>query len=326
LSGFVVTAEQRELVDTIVRPLDALFPISRLHTGHGSEREKWRQIAELGWLAACLPESAGGVGLTAVEETLMFERFGCNLLAPAVFATAAAAALAADAGDEALAQAFADGSKTAALGITVAGSSGGALVDPGNAQFALSLDADTAKLIPLSTQSDPLCDASLWSLPLASASFDNPSHRCGDPMITSLIRLLLAAQLAGIAKATLAMAVEYAGTREQFGQRIGSFQAIKHHCADMAMHALAATDLLSFAAIAVSQRREDAHFQVLTALSVALRAAHHNAHLNVQIHGGMGFSDECDAHLFVKRALLLGQAAGGLSMIRGLTSNAAAPA
>jgi alkylation response protein AidB-like acyl-CoA dehydrogenase len=326
MSALLVTAEQRELVDNFVRPLGALFPLSRLHEDACQDRDKWGQIVDLGWLAVSLPESAGGVGLTAVEETLMFERFGRNLLAPAVFATVAAAALAAAAGDDALARAFAAGSKTVALGFA-AGGAGGAIIDPGNAQFALVLDADTAQLFALdSTRLDPLCDAGLWSLPLKSAPFANPSHQCDDPIVIGLIRLLLAAQLAGITQATLTMAVNYAGIRQQFGRPIGSFQAVKHHCADMAMHALAAADLLSFAAVAVAQQREDAHFQVLTALNIALRAAHHNAHLNVQIHGGMGFSDECDAHLFVKRAHLLAQAAGGITTIRRLTSNAAAPA
>ena len=327
MSGLLVTAEQRELVDSFVRPLDTLLPLSRLHGSHALEQQLWGQIADLGWLGVSLPESAGGVGLTAVEDALMFERFGRFLLAPTVFATVAAAALAASAGDDALAKAFATGSYTAALGLAATGAATGALVDPGNAQFALLLEADVVKLIPIeSSRLGPLCDAELWSLPLESALFTSPRHQSADPMTTGLIRLLLAAQLAGIAKATLTMAVEYAGVRQQFGQRIGSFQAVKHHCANMAMQALAATDLVCFAAVAVANRREDTRFQVLTALNVALRAAHHNAHLNVQIHGGIGFSDECDAHLFVKRAQLLAQAAGGLGMIRLQTSNAAAPA
>lgn len=326
MSAPFVTAEQRELVDSFVRPLDALFPLSRLHASPVREREKWGQIAELGWLGVSLPESAGGVGLTAVEDALMFERLGRNLLTPAVFATVAAASLAAATGDDALAQAFATGSRTAVLGFAASGATEGALVDPGDAQFALLLDGEAAKLFPIvSTRLGPLCDAVLWSLPLDNARFANPSHQTTDPLITGQMRLLLAAQLAGIAKATLTMAVGYAGTRLQFGQPIGSFQAIKHHCANMAMQAQAAADLLCFAAVAVTGRRDDACFQVLTALNVAIRAAHHNAHLNVQIHGGMGFSDECDAHLYVKRARLLAQAGGGLGLVRQLALRAAAP-
>jgi alkylation response protein AidB-like acyl-CoA dehydrogenase len=328
MSEVLVTREQRELVDALVRPLDALFPLSRLHESGDREREQWRQIAELGWLGVSLPESAGGAGLTAVEDALMFEHFGRKLMGPGVFATVAAAAVAAGTGDGTLAHAFATGSKTAALGLVARGAAEGALVDPKDAQFALVLDVEAARLFPVaSIRSGQWCaTGALWSLPMEGAQFADPTHGTSDLKVTGLARLLLAAQLTGIAQAALTMAVDYAGIRRQFGQPIGSFQAIKHHCANMSMQALAATDLLSFAAVALAQGREDAGFQILSAQNVAVRAARHNANLNVQIHGGMGFSDEGNAHLFVKRAELLVQGAGGMAAVRSMTSKAAAPA
>jgi alkylation response protein AidB-like acyl-CoA dehydrogenase len=118
--------------------------------------------------------------------------------------------------------------------------------------------------------------------------------------------------LVGIAEATRDMATAYAKTREQFGKPIGVNQAIKHRCADMAVAADAAVNQLLFAALSVQEERPDADFQVAAARVVADQAALTNARHNVQVHGGMGFTAECDAHLYVKRAHLLGRTFGGL--------------
>jgi alkylation response protein AidB-like acyl-CoA dehydrogenase len=108
------------------------------------------------------------------------------------------------------------------------------------------------------------------------------------------------------------MGVAYASTREQFGRPIGSFQAVKHHCANMALAARCAKDQTTFAAVAIDQGRDDAAFQVESAVFVAGSAALKNAGNNIQIHGGLGFSDEADPHLLIKRAQLLLAVAGGL--------------
>ena len=126
------------------------------------------------------------------------------------------------------------------------------------------------------------------------------------------LRLIDAAALAGMAAAALDMAVGYAGIREQFGRPIGTFQAVKHHCANMAIAARCARDQTTFAAVALDEGREDAALQVECALSVAGTAALDNAGKNIQIHGGIGFSDEADPHLFLKRARLQLAIAGGL--------------
>jgi alkylation response protein AidB-like acyl-CoA dehydrogenase len=133
-----------------------------------------------------------------------------------------------------------------------------------------------------------------------------------DPHQLLRLRLIDAAALAGIAQAALDMAVAYAGVRSQFGRPIGSFQAVKHHCANMAIAARCARDQTSFAAVAVDEGRVDAVLQVECALFVAGTAALEAAGKNIQIHGGMGFSDEADPHLLLKRAQLLLAVAGGL--------------
>ena len=155
------------------------------------------------------------------------------------------------------------------------------------------------------------------SMPGFGGTADLPAQSCSMAGYADWVADLLDALASGqIAAATLDMAVNYAQIRQQFGAPIGSFQAIKHYCTDMAMHVQAAKDSVSFAAVAMAQGRSDARFQAASALVVALRAAFFNTGKNIQIHGGMGFSAECDAHLYLKRAHVLETLAGGLKSAR----------
>jgi alkylation response protein AidB-like acyl-CoA dehydrogenase len=115
----------------------------------------------------------------------------------------------------------------------------------------------------------------------------------------------------GIADAVRDMSIEYAKQRVQFGKPIGTFQAVKHRCADMAMRSHAATAQTLFAAFHVESRAEDATFQAAAAVLVANKAASSNAADNVQNHGAIGFTVEHDAGLFARRAHMLEHALGG---------------
>jgi alkylation response protein AidB-like acyl-CoA dehydrogenase len=97
----------------------------------------------------------------------------------------------------------------------------------------------------------------------------------------------------------------------QFGKPIGTFQAVKHRCADMAMRSHAATAQTMFAAFHVERRAGDAAFQAAAAVLVANKAANLNAADNVQNHGAIGFTVEHDAGLFARRAHMLEYAIGG---------------
>jgi len=120
-------------------------------------------------------------------------------------------------------------------------------------------------------------------------------------------QLLVSAYAVGLAEATRNMAVEYAKARQQFGKPIGSFQAIKHLCADMAIRAEAAACQVIFAALVLAEGRAGADFHSVAAKLVAVEAALQNASQNIQVHGAIGFTAEADAHLFIKRAHVLEQ-------------------
>jgi alkylation response protein AidB-like acyl-CoA dehydrogenase len=161
-------------------------------------------------------------------------------------------------------------------------------------------------------QSSRVIDERLWAIRLVETETLDESLARAGPAEALRLRLIDAAALVGLAQAALDMAVEYAGVREQFGRPIGSFQAVKHHCANMALAARCACDQVSFAAIALDDGRDDAPLQVESAFFVAGSAAIENCGKNIQVHGGIGFSEEAAPHRLLKRARVLVQIAGGL--------------
>jgi alkylation response protein AidB-like acyl-CoA dehydrogenase len=133
-----------------------------------------------------------------------------------------------------------------------------------------------------------------------------PTTVHGDPgSVRRCATVLAAAEAAGVAERALEMSVAYAKVREQFGRPIGAFQAIKHRCADMAVRAEVARSAVTYAAVAVEEGRDDAPLAVHIAKSLATDAAIANATDNIQNHGGIGYTWEADAHLYLKRARLL---------------------
>lgn len=291
-------AEQLALAGTIEESLDSLVPVARLHSSHEESADAWTRLRDLGVFGITVDEAQGGSGLGAVEEALIVMGLGRRLVSPAVLATigAGSALVATGNADKNVAAAYRRGQRTV-------------IVEESQASLILVRDGDSATLYNRGPAQSRSTDRRLWLAGLSE--IDTPR----EPIATldvSRQRLIDAAALAGIAAATLDMAVAYAGIREQFGRPIGTFQAIKHHCANMAMAARCARDQTSFAAVALDDERDDAALQVECALLMAGQAALDNAGKNIQIHGGIGFSDEADPHLFLKRAQLQLAIAGGL--------------
>jgi alkylation response protein AidB-like acyl-CoA dehydrogenase len=299
------TADQRSLIDdAFSRPLDEMLPLERLHRADAAE--PWQQLAELGIFGIAAPAEAGGVGLTAVEEALLGIELGRRLAGPQVIATLAAGGIT-DGDVQA-------GIVSGATRVAAATLEGGTvhLFDAEGAAFVLLRRRGDAVLVPADALSGrtPVEDDH-WTVRIEAATL---SQEPGDWLrgVSLLrVRLLEAAALCGIAARASEIAVEYAGFRQQFGRPIGAFQAVKHHCANMAMAARAATDQVTFAAVALDQGRPDGAYQVEAALLLAIDAALGNSRLDIQVHGGIGFSAEADPHLFLKRAHVLSELAGG---------------
>lgn len=321
---FLPNDEQQQIIDSVRGYFAAEFPLERLRPKAADDggRSRWPAIGALGFFGLGLAEAEGGVGYTLAEEALLFREAGRFLLTPALLAQVLAAQLAARAGLDP--SRLLSGTERAALMAGVGTTQIGArvsgefqLFDAAQAQWLVAWNADGAALIaadalPAARAVGSIDDA----VPLARVCLDAlPAAATVDAAQESFARratLLLAAQLVGIAEATRDMAAEYSKLRQQFGQPIGAFQAIKHQCADMAVRCEAAWFQTVFAALTLRDGRADAGAQAAASLLIAAPAAHNNAAANVQVHGGLGYTAECDAHHYVKRARILERLAGGL--------------
>jgi alkylation response protein AidB-like acyl-CoA dehydrogenase len=137
---------------------------------------------------------------------------------------------------------------------------------------------------------------------------------------------LLAAEAVGGASDCVDAAVAYAKVRQQFGRTIATFQAVKHHCANMLVAAESALAAVWDASRAASEDEEQFRLIAAVAAALAFPAYTRNAELNIQVHGGIGFTWEHDAHLHLRRALVLAALFGGDAPARDVFERTAAGA
>ena len=143
-------------------------------------------------------------------------------------------------------------------------------------------------------------------------------------------RTLLAAEAVGGAADCVDAAVDYAKVRQQFGRTIATFQAVKHHCANMLVAAESGVAAVWDASRAAAEdsSEDESQFQLAAAVAAALAlpAYARNAELNIQVHGGIGFTWEHDAHLHLRRALVIAALFGGDAPARDVFERTAAGA
>jgi alkylation response protein AidB-like acyl-CoA dehydrogenase len=197
--------------------------------------------------------------------------------------------------------------------VVVAARTGGSSGEDGISFFAVDGDAAGLTRTALSTMDQTRKQARL--------DFENVSARpIGDagsawPALSKTLdqaAVGLANEMVGGAQKVLEMSVEYAKVRVQFGRPIGSFQAIKHKCADMLLEVESGKSAAYYAAWAAAEDNEELPVAASLAKAYCSDAYFHSAAENIQIHGGIGFTWEHDAHLYFKRAksseILLGDA------------------
>ncbi len=301
--GYQPSTEQIALASSIGDALDALLPIARVHDEANETGATWAALDALGVFAVALDESAGGSGLGAAEQALIVVALGRRLAAPSVLATIGAAHAH-----------WNGGGPTGLEGRRVAAAfrADGRTVVVSDLEAELLLVRNEQPLVQAAPSAARPLDTDLWVNRLETVEATGNSVAGFDAREAARLRLLDAAYLSGLAEVALEMGVAYACLREQFGRPIGSFQAVKHRCADMALVARGARDLTTFAAMAFDDHRPDAGLLIESAFLKAGSAALANAGANIQIHGGIGFSDEADPHLILKRVQIALAVAGGL--------------
>ncbi len=294
----------------------------------GTTDDVWRGLVDLGATGVLVPQDSDGAGMTMVEAGVVAEELGAALnpgpwLSTAVAATRALTRMGADGG--LLAQ-IADGTSKATVG-PLSGQRPSA--DGEALRGELTAVADAAAASVLLVLADEPGGTALYLVDLASdgvavtarnhidptrkvfdvALRDVPAKRLADATADAIEGLLddvtvaRAADALGAASAVLNLAVDYAKVRRQFDQPIGSFQAVQHMCVDMyeavelarsgVIHALWAADAADPA---------ERHLAALRAKAFAGRLAS-VGDTAIQVFGGIGFTWEHDAHLYLKRLL-----------------------
>jgi alkylation response protein AidB-like acyl-CoA dehydrogenase len=178
-----------------------------------------------------------------------------------------------------------------------------ARTDAGVSLFAVAGDASGLERTPLSTMDQTRKQAKL-------TFSDTPATLIGTDgggwdvlsTVLDLAAVSLAAEQVGGAQFVLDMAVQYAKDRVQFGRPIGSFQAIKHKCADMLLEVESAKSAAYYGMWCASEMNDELPSVASLAKAYCSEAYFHATAENIQIHGGIGFTWEHPAHLYFKRA------------------------
>ncbi len=282
----------------------------------------WAELGALGLLGLHVPEDLGGSGFGLAETLVVAEQMG-RYLAPGPFVpTVITSAVLAAAGPDDLQKrllpgladgtvvgaaalggevTYADGAATGQAGVVISGHLADVLLVPAGDDVLVVEKPAGGVHAEVPANLDPSRRAARVRLDAAPATV-LPGAR---GLLTDVARAVLAAEAAGIAAETTEQAAEYAKIRQQFGRPIATFQAVKHHCANMLVAAELATAAGWDAGRAGLDGGDQLSYTAAVAAVLASPAAVGNANLNIQVHGGIGFTWEHDAHLYLRRAVAI---------------------
>ncbi|MFB7914978.1 acyl-CoA dehydrogenase family protein [Streptomyces sp. NPDC056061] len=314
---FLLDDEQRDFarsLDAMLTAADTPAVVRAWAAGdHGPGRTLWNRLAEAGVFALAVPEPYGGVGPLPVELAVAFTELGRHAVPGPVVETVAAGVLLAGA-DEAAAKEW--------LPRLASGAATATLRTDGYGPYALDADAvdavftvsgDELRLAPgpgaLTVSTDP-------ARRLLSPPPGGELLASGPRVVRAAVRagrwasFATAAQALGVGEALLRATVAHVGRRSQFGAPIGSFQAVKHRLADVLLGLEFARPLLYGAAVALAEGAPDADAEVAAAKVTAGEAGYAAARAALQLHGAVGYTEELDLSLWLRKARPLRDAWG----------------
>src|SRR5262245_45695798 len=327
-SALAITEEHTDLADSVIGQLYRLnsraAARATLEKPSDHPSEIWSAGMDLGWNGLAIAEEYGGSGFGLAELAVVLEVQGREL-SPGPFLPTVAAAVVIDrcAPDSVRAQllpGLAGGGAVGAVALSGIVTIGSDLVVAGESPAVLGAP-DAHVLVVVTREDVVIVDAkadgvtitaldsldttrSVGSVALRGVTVDEDRVLKGAARkARTVFRILASAEAVGVSWAALDMAVEYAKVREQFGRTIGTFQAVKHHAANMLVNAEETTAATWDAARA--DDLDSAWFPAAVAASHAIRTQIFNAQYNIQLHGGIAYTWEHDAHLYLRRARTL---------------------
>ncbi|MFE7711602.1 acyl-CoA dehydrogenase family protein [Streptomyces sp. NPDC057486] len=277
-------------------------------------RDVWARLAEAGVFALAVPEQHDGLGPLPVELTVAFTEMGRHAVPGPVVETVAAAAFLDRLGDDAAAAAWLPGiasGKTAASLCLLSDDSPYAL-DAHAADAVFVVDGDTVRLAGAAGPVQPSVDpARRLARPLGGTVLARgPEVAAAAAHAADVAALATAAQALGLGRTLLARTVEYARQRTQFGVAIGSFQAVKHRLADTLIALEFAQPLIQAAAVVLTTEDPASGREIAAAKVAACEAACTAARTALQVHGALGYTEELDLSLWIRKARALRSAWG----------------
>ena len=321
---FELSPDQRALRDAAADLLAGRSPMpvvrGAVDRGGEPDRDLWKAMVDQGWCGLAVPEKLGGVGLGWVEAAIVLEQVGAHLAPAPVL------------GQMVALEALADGAWGPRL---IAGEAVAACAERLDQPCVYAPAADVVvvpeddRLVALDLgerrpAAEPAMDVTLQLGWLATAALaDAPRSEVGgaDEVARHLdvAAVAYAAELLGVAQRALDLAVAYAKDRVQFGRPIGSFQAVKHRCADMLVDVEGMRSAVYWAAWTlgdVDAADDERSIAASTAKAWCSDAASRVLASALQVHGGIGFTWEHDLHLYLKRAHLDATAFGDATVHR----------
>jgi alkylation response protein AidB-like acyl-CoA dehydrogenase len=317
---FDLSPDQTALRDAAKGLLDAECSSDRVRLAvDGFDSELWRSMIEQGWTAIAVPETRGGLGLGTVEIAVLLEQAGGHLApVPLAQQLLALEVLAASEWGERLITGdvvacvartpltrHADGTISGRPEPVIYGARADLLLVPSISDSG-EVELVTVDLSGIDRSAEPAMDQ---TRELAWIVLDRAAAKTvgdADDAAAHLDRgaVFHSAEMLGGAEAVMNLAVEYAKQREQFGRPIGSFQAVKHRCADMLVDVEGMRSAVYHAAWAIGAGDVDGPVAAATAKIWCSDAGLRVAESSLQVHGGIGFTWESDVHLHLKRAQL----------------------
>ena len=298
-----ISEDHAELAGSIRKWAEALQPRELVKSAQGEPGvlAAWSQrYAEMGLATIAAPEPHGGG--TLLDQAVAMEA-AAHALVPGPLLTTAVAALVVPE----LTAGAADGSvrvgQLLAGGVVADGASATHVLVPAGAGWGV-VPADELVMSPAA---DP--DLSRATTVLAG-EVPATEERVDAVRLRRLFATLAAAECSGLAQWCLDTAVEYAGVREQFGRKIGSFQAVKHLCAEM-LEITESVTAAAWDAASVAEDPDQWELATLVAETICFDGAVFVAKAAIQVLGGIGFTFEHDAHLYLRRAMSLRSRYGG---------------
>jgi alkylation response protein AidB-like acyl-CoA dehydrogenase len=342
---FGLTDEQKLLVSTLRRFLAETAPPPRvreiMNAEAGHDPKLWSQLAELGIVGLLVPESHGGGGLALLDAALAMQSLGYAATPAPFLATSVMAPVAFAAGTPAQQREWLPRIAAATAVLGVAANEGvralGAMLR-GTTLFAIDAGAADAFLVVVDRDRIALVPRDAAGLTITPLKTIDRTRRVAELIFEGVTpvewiggregraglvlrmlaagRIALAADILGASERAVELAVAYARQREQFGRPIATFQAVKHLCAEMVAELEPARSLVWYAAYAFDERPEEASLLALQAKAHLADVGTAIVRTATEVHGGIGFTDEYDLHLWFKRAGLDRQLLGNPESLR----------